>query len=71
MVRSIKGSLLDEVDVITYSDYMQTLSSGYLEDTINIQADLEVDAEVAILRESIVLNTMIYLSYLFNLFMKG
>ena len=45
MVRSIKGSLLDEVDVITYSEYMQTLSSGYLEDTTNIQADLEVDAE--------------------------
>ena len=47
MVRSIKGSLLDEVDVLTYSEYMQTLSSGYLEDTINIQADPEVDAEVA------------------------
>ena len=71
MVQSIKGSLLDEVNVITYSDYMQTLSSGYLEDTINIQADLEVDVEVAMVRESIVLNTMIHLSYLFNLFMKG
>ena len=71
MVRSIKGSLLDEVDVLIYSDYMQTLSSGYLEDTTNIQADLEVDAEVAMVRKSIVLNTMIHLSYLFNLFIKG
>ena len=38
---------------------MQTLRSGYLEDTINIQADLAVDAEVAIVREIIVFfNTM-------------
>ena len=63
MVRSIKGSLLDEVDVLTYSEYMQTLSSGYLQDTTNIQADPEVDAEVAMVRESIVLNTMIYHIY--------
>ena len=56
MVRSIKGSLLDEVDVLTYSDYMQTLSSGYLEDTTNIQADPEVDVErVAMVRENIFL----------------
>ena len=51
MVRSIKGTLLDEVDVLTYSEYMQTLSSGYLEDTTNIQADPEVDVEgVAMVR---------------------
>ena len=63
MVRSIKGSLLDEVDVLTYSEYMQTLSSGYLQDTTNIQADPEVYAEIAMVRESIVLNTMIYHTY--------
>ena len=63
MVRSIKGSLLDEVDVLTYSEYMQTLSSGYLQDTTNIQADPEVDAEVAMVREGTVLNTMIYHIY--------
>ena len=70
MVRSIKGSLLDEVDVLTYSEYMQTLSSGYLQDTTNIQADPEVDAEVAMVREK---HSFKYydLSYLFNLFMKG
>ena len=55
---------LDKVDVLTYSEYMQTLSSGNLEDTTtNIQADLEVDAEVARVRESMVLNTMIYHIY--------
>ena len=43
---------LDKVDVLTYSEYMQTLSSGNLEDTTtNIQADLEVDAEVAMVRK--------------------
>ena len=37
---------LDEVDVLTYySEYMQQLSSGYQEDTTNIQADPGVDAE--------------------------
>ena len=55
MGRSIKLTEFDEKDVLTYSDYMQTLRSGYLEDTINIQADLAVDAEVvAIVREIIV-----------------
>ena len=40
MVRNIKLTEFDEVDVLTYSDYMQALRSGYyLEDTINIQAD--------------------------------
>ena len=39
MARSLKLMELDEVDVLTYSEYMQTLSSGYLEDTTNIQAD--------------------------------
>ena len=49
MVRNIKLTEFDEVDVLTYSDYMQALRSGYLEDTINIQADPSEDAaEVAI-----------------------
>ena len=55
---------LDEVDVLTYSEYMQTLSSGYLEDTTNIQADPEVDAEVAMFK-------YYGLTYIFNIFMKG
>ena len=61
---------LDEVDVLTYSAYMQTLSSGYLEDTTNIQADPEVDVEVAMVRKSIVFKYY-GLTYIFNIFMKG
>ena len=61
---------LDEVDVLTYSEYMQTLSSGYLVDTTNIQADPEVDAEVAMVRKSIVFKYY-GLTYIFNIFMKG
>jgi hypothetical protein len=44
MVRNIKLTEFDEVDVLTYSDYMQALRSGYLEYTINIQADPSEDA---------------------------
>ena len=43
---------LDFDDVVTYSEYMQLENSGYLEDTTNIQADLEVDAEVAMVRKA-------------------
>ncbi len=48
---------------------MQQLSSGYQEDTTNIQADLEVDAEVGNGKRK---HSFKYhnLSYLFNLFMK-
>ena len=51
MARSIKYMELDYDDVVTSSEYMQLISSGYLEDTTNTQADLEVDAEVAMVRK--------------------
>jgi hypothetical protein len=44
---------LDFDDVVTYSEYMQLVSSGYLEDTTNTQADLEVNAQVTEVRERI------------------
>ena len=44
---------LDFDDVVTSSEYMQLVSSGYLEDTTNTQADLlVVDAEVAMVRKA-------------------
>ena len=66
MVRNIKLTEFDEVDVfltLTYSDYMQALlRSGYLEDTINIQADPSEDAAEVVInckRMHSFLNTMI------------
>ena len=44
---------LDFDDVVTSCEYMQLVNSGYLEDTTNTQADLEVDAQVTEVRESI------------------
>ena len=44
---------LDFDDVVTYSEYMQLVSSGYLEDTTNTQADLVVNAQVTEVRERI------------------
>ena len=53
MARSIKYMELDFDDVVTSSEYMQLISSGYLEDTTNTQADLEVSAQVTEVRERI------------------
>jgi len=44
---------LDFDDVVTSSEYMQLVSSGYLEDTTNTQADLVVNAQVTEVRERI------------------
>ena len=43
---------LDYDDVVTSSEYMRLVRSRYLEDTTNTQADLEVDAEVAMVRKA-------------------
>ena len=59
---------LDFDDVVTYSEYMQLVSSGYLEDTTNTQADLEVNAQVTEVQEGFIYYD---LSYSFNRFMKG
>ena len=53
MARSIKYMELDFDDVVTSSEYMQLISSEYLEDTTNTQADLEVSAQVTEVRERI------------------
>ena len=58
---------LDEDDVLTYSAYMQTVNIKNVEDTTKFQADLEVDAEVVKVWESI---DNYDFSYLFNYF-KG
>ena len=44
---------LDFDDVVTSSEYMQLVSSGYLEDTPNTQADLKVDAKVTMGRKTL------------------